>query len=69
MALIVQALTATDAGEVRTLLGTLRDTWGGDASLHESCDPHDPTRHTRDWYGWANALFAEVVPRACHDSR
>ena len=68
MALIVQALTATDAEEVRALLHIIRDTTGGRTAIHESFDPNDPVRYTRDWFGWANALFAELVLRAYYDS-
>ena len=68
LALIVQALTATDADEVRALLGVLRDVAQlGRGTLHESFNPADPARYTRDWFGWANALFAELVLRAYYD--
>ena len=29
--------------------------------MHESFDPSDPRRFTRPWFGWANALLAELV--------
>jgi uncharacterized protein len=70
LALIVQALTATDADEVRALLHVLRDTaLQGRGALHQSFNPADPARYTRDWFGWANALFAELVLRAYYDER
>lgn len=68
MSLIVQALTTTDAGEVRALLQTLRMTDGGRGCIHESFDPNEPTRHTRDWFAWGNALFAELILRAYYDA-
>ncbi len=68
LGLIVQALTATDAEEVRALLYMLRDVaLQGRGALHESFNPADPARFTRDWFGWANALFAELVLRAYYD--
>jgi hypothetical protein len=68
LALIVQALTATDAEEVRALLRVLCDAAQlGRGALHESFNPADPARYTRDWFGWANALFAELVLRAYYD--
>jgi meiotically up-regulated gene 157 (Mug157) protein len=68
MSLIVQALTTTDADEVRALLQTLRDTAAGVGYIHESFDPDDPNRHTRDSFAWANALFAELILRAFYDA-
>ena len=32
--------------------------------IHESIDPNAPHRYTRKWFGWANALFAELVINA-----
>lgn len=69
LALIVQALTSTERDEVYALLHTLRVTDGGHAYIHESFDPGDPSRHTRNWFGWGNALFAELVLRAYHDEQ
>lgn len=68
MALVVQALTTTNADEVRALLQMLRATDGGRACMHESFDPDDPTRHTRDWFAWGNSLFAELILRAYYDA-
>jgi meiotically up-regulated gene 157 (Mug157) protein len=65
--LIVQALTSTDAEEVGQLLQTIKDTDGGTRYIHESFDPNDPRRHTRSWFAWGNALFAELVLRAYYD--
>ena len=31
--------------------------------MHESFDVNDPERYSRDWFGWANSLFAELVLR------
>jgi uncharacterized protein len=67
LSLIVQALTSTDAEEVRALLQMLRATDGGRSYIHESFDPDDPARHTRDWFAWGNALFSELVLRAYYD--
>ena len=67
LALIVQALTSTDRAEIERLLATLRATDGGRGLIHESFDPNDPTRFTRPWFAWGNALFAELVLRAYYD--
>jgi meiotically up-regulated gene 157 (Mug157) protein len=29
--------------------------------MHESFDADNPNRYTRDWFGWANSLFAELI--------
>lgn len=67
MALIVQALTSTDTAEVSQLLQVVRNTDGGTRYIHESFDPNDPRRHTRDWFAWGNSLFAELILRAYYD--
>jgi meiotically up-regulated gene 157 (Mug157) protein len=69
LSLIVQALTSTDRDEVARLLSTIRDTDGGTGYIHESFDPNDPRRFTREWFAWGNALFAELVLRAYYDAR
>jgi meiotically up-regulated gene 157 (Mug157) protein len=63
MALSMQAMTATTDDEVRTCVDTLLRTTGGTGLMHESFDVDDPTRYSRDWFGWANSLFAELVLR------
>jgi hypothetical protein len=61
LGLVAQALTATGDPEREALLETIEGTDAGTGLLHESFDPDDPTRFTRPWFGWANALFAELV--------
>lgn len=63
LALIVQALTATDPKEEQELLATLLRSEAGTGLMHESFDPSDPNLYTRPWFGWANALFAEWMLR------
>jgi meiotically up-regulated gene 157 (Mug157) protein len=63
MALTMQAMTATADDEVRACVDTLLNTTGGTGLMHESFDVDDPTRFSRDWFGWANSLFAELVLR------
>jgi hypothetical protein len=67
MSLIVQALTSTERDEVMALLQAIKATDGGTCYIHESFDPNDPRRHTREWFAWGNALFAELVLRAYYD--
>ncbi len=61
LALIMQGLTATTQSEKQDVLGQLLASDPGDHLLHESFDPDDPKRFTREDFGWPNALFSEFV--------
>lgn len=59
--LIMQGLTALDWREQNELVEMLMKTTGGTDYMHESFDPNDPTRFTRNWFAWANSLFGEFI--------
>jgi meiotically up-regulated gene 157 (Mug157) protein len=61
LALIVQGMTATSGDEKHDVLTQLLASDPGDHLLHESFDPNDPKRFTRQDFGWPNALFSEFV--------
>lgn len=71
MALAVQGLTSADVlekrGMVKQLLGSMAVGYTSGSQLlapnlmHESFHLQDPTIYTRGSFGWANALFAELV--------
>jgi uncharacterized protein len=61
LALIVEGLTATTDNEKQDVLTQLLASDPGDHLLHESFDPDDPRRFTREDFGWPNALFSEFV--------
>ncbi len=61
LALIMQGLTAQTDAEKRDVLNQLLASDPGDHLLHESFDPDDPKRYTRQDFGWPNALFSEFV--------
>lgn len=61
LALIMQGLTATSGSEKQDVLNQLLASDPGDHLLHESFDPNDPKRFTRQNFGWPNALFSEFV--------
>lgn len=61
IALSVQGLTAQDRDEKADLLRVLADTTGGTGLMHEGFDVDDPTKFTREWFSWANAMFCELV--------
>lgn len=60
IALAVQGLTSTDRDEKLRLLELLAATDGGTGLMHESFHVDDPTRFTRPWFGWANAMSSEL---------
>lgn len=61
LALVMQGLTASTQAEKADVLNELLASDPGDHLLHESFDVNDPSRFTRQDFGWPNALFAEFV--------
>jgi len=61
MSLLAQGLTSTNLEEKKRLVQILLDTTGGTGWMHESFDANNPKKHTRKWFCWADALFAELV--------
>ncbi|MBO0811711.1 MAG: glycoside hydrolase family 125 protein, partial [Microlunatus sp.] len=61
IALAVQGLTATDHEEKVRLLRLLARTTGGTGQMHESFDVDDPTRFSRPWFSWADAMMCELA--------
>jgi meiotically up-regulated gene 157 (Mug157) protein len=61
IALSVQGLTTDDADEQRRLIELLIDTDGGTGLMHEGFDVDDPSRFTRPWFSWANAMFCQLI--------
>ena len=65
IALCMQGLTSTSRSEQMALLETLMAVDDGTGLMHEGFHKDDPTRYTRPWFAWANALFAEFVLALC----
>jgi meiotically up-regulated gene 157 (Mug157) protein len=61
IALAVEGLTTRYPARRLGLLRTLVDTDAGTGRMHESFDPDDPTRFTRPWFSWADAMFCELA--------
>ncbi|HEY9085776.1 MAG TPA: glycoside hydrolase family 125 protein [Candidatus Tyrphobacter sp.] len=61
LALVMQGLTATARAEKQDVMNELLASDPGDHLLHESFDVNDPSRFTRQVFGWPNALFSEFV--------
>jgi meiotically up-regulated gene 157 (Mug157) protein len=64
LGIIGRALTATSSIEVATAITTLAETDGEDGLIHESFYPDGYWRYTREEFGWANALGAELFLRS-----
>ncbi|NUR86000.1 MAG: glycoside hydrolase family 125 protein [Nonomuraea sp.] len=61
LALAARGLTA--AGEAEEMLAVLARTTAGTGLMHESFHADDPARFTREWFGWANAMFSRLAMR------
>ncbi|NUS43915.1 MAG: glycoside hydrolase family 125 protein [Mycobacteriaceae bacterium] len=61
LALAMQGLTSVDPGERARMAQSLAATDGGKGVMHESFHADDPSIYTREWFGWANALFSELL--------
>ncbi len=64
LGIIGRALTATSSAEVATAITTLAETDGESGLIHESFYPDGYWRYTREEFGWANALGAELFFRS-----
>ncbi|MDE7352769.1 MAG: glycoside hydrolase family 125 protein [Acetatifactor sp.] len=61
IALTMQGLTSREEQEREELLRVLTETDAGTKLMHESFDAECPERFTREWFAWANSLFALFV--------
>jgi len=61
MGQIMQGLTTNDKNEKLDILNQLLATDSNTGWMHESYDPTNPSRYTRPWFCWVDALFAEFV--------
>ena len=64
LGIIGRALTSTDETEVAESITTLAETDSENGMIHESFYPDGYWRYTRDEFGWANALYAELIFRS-----
>jgi meiotically up-regulated gene 157 (Mug157) protein len=61
IALCMQALTETGRDGRVAVLDALLRAWAGEPGMCESFHVDDPWQFTRDWFCWADSLFAELV--------
>ncbi|MCM3439393.1 glycoside hydrolase family 125 protein [Metabacillus halosaccharovorans] len=61
IALAIQGLTTNSSEEIEELLTLFETTDAGTGYMHEGFHVDDPTRFTRKWFSWANAMFCEFM--------
>jgi meiotically up-regulated gene 157 (Mug157) protein len=66
--LIMQALTSSDNAEIARIFRQLMRTTAGTGYMHEGFHCDDPSAYTREWFAWANTLFAVLVMRHLGDA-
>ena len=59
--IIMQLLTSDDRAERADCFRMLLETDAGCGVMHEGFDCDDPSKYTREWFCWANTLFAMAV--------
>ena len=64
LGVIARALTATSASETAASITMLAETDSNDGLIHESFWPDGYWLFTRAYFGWANALYAELLFRS-----
>ena len=60
IALAMQGLTEGSREKKRQILDTLVSCTGGTGMMHEGFCADDPGKYTREWFSWANAMYAEL---------
>lgn len=60
IAMAVQGLTSKDKEEKLRILKNMEATTGNKGVMHEGFCCEDDTKYTREWFSWANAMYAEL---------
>lgn len=61
IALTMQILTSNDQAEIDECIEMIANSHAGTNFMHEGFDVNDPSKFTREWFAWANTLFAQMV--------
>ncbi|MGL5869391.1 glycoside hydrolase family 125 protein [Clostridium chrysemydis] len=61
ISLAMEALTTNDNEEIKNIINTLVNTDGDTGFMHEGFYVNDSEKFTRDWFAWANSLFARLI--------
>ena len=57
----MRALTSRDDEEILACLQLLQASSAGTGYMHEGFDPDNAADFSREWFAWANSLFAELL--------
>lgn len=60
ISMAIRGLTSKEKEEKKRVLRNMADTTGGKGIMHEGFHVDDDTRYTREWFSWANAMYAEL---------
>lgn len=61
IAMAMEGLTAHTKEEKLEVLRKMASTEGGKGMMHEGFFCEDASRYTREWFSWANAMYAELL--------
>lgn len=67
IALCIQAISETDVNMVSDIFKTIIATDADTLCMHESFNKDDPRKYTREWFSWADSMFAELVLKIYKD--
>jgi meiotically up-regulated gene 157 (Mug157) protein len=67
MSVIMRALTSENDNEIADCLAILKKSSAGTGFMHESFYKNDPLKYTREWFGWANSLFGELILKLANE--
>ena len=63
----MRALTSRDDEEILACLSLLEWSTAGTGYMHEGFDIDHPADFSREWFAWANPLFAELLLKLKHE--
>lgn len=63
--LAIQGITTENKEEIEQILDWFETTDAGTNLVHEGFHKDDPTKYTREWFSWSNAMFVEFVLSVC----
>lgn len=61
ISLIISGLTTNDKEEINQIADILINSDSGTGLMHEGFNCNDPNKYTREWFAWANSLFAYFI--------
>lgn len=61
IAMAMEGLTSPSREEKLAVLRKMAETEGGKGMMHEGFHCDEPSRYTREWFSWANAMYAELL--------